>query len=105
MYTTSDLAYFGEIERNLLIKLLQAWNKYGLPDDFNDGEIVPMINKKSRNVFLTNNDYQVAMMNGDKLESWYSCANCGNEGFLETCKINDDGCNECVASTIKIYSV
>ena len=40
-----------------------------------------MFNKMSGNVFLTNSEFQVAMMNGDTLESFYSCLQCGNEGF------------------------
>lgn len=93
--TTTNLADFGTREIDLLIDLLQTWRDQGLPDDFNDQEVVPMLNKNSGHVFLTNDDYQVAMLNGDKLESWYSCANCGQEGFYETCKINDYGCNQC----------
>jgi hypothetical protein len=75
--------------------LLTARNKQGLPDDFYNNEVTPMMNMISGNVFLTNSDYQVAMMNGDKLESWYSCPNCGHEGFAEDCQLNDRGCNEC----------
>jgi hypothetical protein len=36
-----------------------------------------------------------AMMNGDKLEMWHNCSNCGHEGFAEDCQLNEDGCNEC----------
>ena len=42
-----------------------------------------MMNLYSGNVFLTNSEYEVAMMNGDKLESWYFCPYFGHEGFLE----------------------
>lgn len=96
--TTTDLADFATREIDLLIDLLQAWRDQRLPDDFSDDEVVPMLNLNSGHVFLTNDDYQVAMLNGDKLESWYSCPNCGHEGFKETCKITDDGegCNRCV---------
>lgn len=93
--TTTNLADFAQRERDILIDLLQAWRDQGLPDDFYDEEVVPMLNTESRHVFLTNEDYQVAMLNGDKLESWYSCANCGHEGFLEDCKLTNDGCNHC----------
>jgi hypothetical protein len=53
------------------------------------------MNRNSGNVFLTNSDYQVAILNNGKLESFYCCGNCGNEGFLEDCQLNDNGCNEC----------
>lgn len=88
--TTTNLADFGIREISLLIDLLVAWRDHGLPDDFNDEGVVPMLNKNSGHVFLTNDDYQVVMINNEKLESWYSCGNCGHEGFLETCKIEDN---------------
>lgn len=93
--TTTNIADFGYIERVELIKLLQAWHSQGLPEDFSRGEVHPMMNRNSGHVFLTNDEYQCAMMNGDKLESWYNCLNCGHEGFAEDCQLNDDGCNEC----------
>lgn len=93
--TTTNLADFAAREINILIDLLQAWRDQGLPEDFSDDEVVPMLNRNSGHVFLTNDDYQVAMLNGDKLESWYSCPNCGYEGFFETCKLTDNGCNQC----------
>lgn len=94
--TTTNLADFGDRELHLLIDLLQAWRDQQLPEDFCSDAVVPMLNKNSGHVFLTNSDYQVAMINGDKLDSWYSCPNCGHEGFIENCKLNDDGCNECI---------
>ena len=93
--TTSDLSKFGGRERWLLVELLTAWDKQGLPEDFDNNEVVPMMNMNSGNVFLTNSEFQVAMMNGDKLESCYHCSNCGEEGFAEDCQLNDDGCNHC----------
>jgi hypothetical protein len=93
--TTTDLADFCSRERWLLVELLTAWDKQALPEDFCDDEVRPMMNRNSGNVFLSNSEFQVAMMNGDKLEMWHSCSNCGHEGFLEDCQLNDDGCNEC----------
>jgi len=81
--TTTDLAKFGWRERRIAATLLTAACDQGLPEDFNDDEVVLMMNINSGNVFLTNSDYQVAMMNGDKLESFYSCPECGHEGFKE----------------------
>ena len=80
---TTDLSKFGSRERDLLIELLTAWQEHGLPDDFDDDEVVPTFNMNSGYVFLTNANYEVAMMNGDTLESWYSCPQCGHEGFKE----------------------
>lgn len=93
--TTTDLADFGYSERKELIKLLTAWNEKGLPDDFFNHGVHAMFNKNSGDVFLTNSDYQVAVMDGNNLESWYSCPECGHEGFKEDCQLNNTGCNEC----------
>ncbi len=92
MTTTTN---FCDFNLNDLIELLTAWKRHGLPEDFYDTEVHPMMNTISGNLFLTNADYQVCMLNGDKLESWYYCHNCGHEGFHEDCQLNDDGCNEC----------
>jgi len=93
MSTTTDLSQFGWRERRMAAELLTASCDKGFPEDFNDDEVVIMMNSNSGNVFLTNSDYQVAMMNGDKLESFYSCPECGHEGFAED--MAHDGNAEC----------
>lgn len=80
--TTTDLAKFGNREKAMAAVLLQAMTKKGLPDDFNDDEVTVMMNDQSGNVFLTNSDYQVAMMDGLELRSFYNCPYCGHEGFV-----------------------
>lgn len=79
--TTTDFSKFGHRERILAAKLLQAWNEQGLPDDFNDDDVVIMFNTHSGEVFLTNADAIVAMLNGDELEIFYSDPDTGEEGF------------------------
>lgn len=81
--TTTDLTRFGYRERCMAEELLQAWREQGLPDDFEADEVTIMFNTYSGCVFLTNSEYQVAMMNGDKLESFYTDPETGEEGFLE----------------------
>jgi hypothetical protein len=81
--TTTDLGKFGFREIKMLSEILNSWVKDGLPDDFENDDVKPMMNMNSGYVFLTNSDCQVAMMNGDKLESFYSCSECGAEGFAE----------------------
>lgn len=81
--TTTDLSDFGYRELHLLNELITAMIEQGLPDDFYDDGVVPMFNAYSGNVFLTNSDYQVAMMNGDKLESFYYLSYHGTEGFAD----------------------
>jgi hypothetical protein len=81
--TTTDLSNFGYRERKMAAELLTASVEQGFPDDFEDDGVTVMMNRNSGNVFLTNSNYQVAMMNGNKLESWYTCPYCGHEGFKE----------------------
>lgn len=81
--TTTDLAEFGYREMVELRNMLDSWINDGLPDDFENDGVHLMFNRESGNVFLTNSDYQVAMMNGKKLESWYFTPYEGREGFYD----------------------
>lgn len=81
--TTTNLSDFGHRELEMLEELLQAMREQGLPDDFLDSEVTPMMNQNSGYVFLTNSEYQTAMMNGDNLESFYFLSYAGNEGFAD----------------------
>jgi len=82
-FTSTDLSDFGSREREMAEELLKAWREQGLPDDFDDDDVQIMMNFSSGNVFLTNSDCHVAMMNGDKLESFYNLPYGGEEGFAE----------------------
>mgnify|MGYP001557947668 CR=1 FL=1 len=92
---TTDFAKFGYRERKMAEDLLHAWNEDGLPEDFNNDEVVIMMNKNSGNVFLTNSEFQAAMMNGKKIETFYNCGQCGNEGFKEDVTKDGTHCTEC----------
>ena len=81
--TTTNLSDFGYRELEMLEELLRAMREQGLSEDFYNNEVHPMMNQISGNVFLTNSEYQVAMMNGDKLESFYTLSYHGREGFLD----------------------
>jgi hypothetical protein len=80
---TEDLARYGYRERVELEKILHAWNEHGLPSEFYDNEVRPAFNMNSGYVFLVNSDYQVAMLNGDRLEIWHTTPYNGHEGFIE----------------------
>ena len=92
--TTTDLSDFGYRELRMAATLLTALCDHGVPDDFNDGGVTVMMNRRSGNVFLTNEDSDVAMMNGDKLESFYLCPECGHEGFKDEMAHGEDN-EEC----------
>ena len=79
---TADLSKFGYRERELAEKLLKAWREQGLPSDFHNEDVTINLNLHSGYVFLSNAEYQVAMMNGDNLESYYHDFETGEEEFL-----------------------
>jgi hypothetical protein len=76
---TNDLTRFGYRELDMAGDLLKAYANSPL-DELRDGVQV-WFNANSGNVFLSDEDYNTAMMNGDKLELWYYCTECGEEGF------------------------
>ena len=89
---TTDLNDFGYRELEELENLLVAMREQGLPSDFYNDEVVPTLNLYSGYVFLTNSEYQVAMLddNGD-LKSFYYLSYYGYEGFLDDLvKMYDD---------------
>ena len=83
MTTTTNLSEFGNRERAIAIELMTEWNNGNLPSDFEGDNIKVMMNTTSGNVFLTNDEYQVAMINdkSSKLESYYTSPYSGIEGF------------------------
>lgn len=81
--TINDFSKFGYRERKMAEQLLRAWNEQGLPEDFYEDEVSIIMNTHSGCVFLTNSEFQVAMMNGDRLESFYTDFETGEEGFKD----------------------
>ena len=83
---TEDLAKFGFRELDIAGDLLKAIKK-GLPSDFDREGIKVGFNMNSGNVFLTNADYQVAMVDDQGyLYSFYSSPYEGKEGSYEDLK-------------------
>ena len=70
MTTTTNFEEFGASEIEMAEGLLRAARLKGFPHDFEQDEITIMMNKNSGYVFCTNATFQVAMMNGDSLESF-----------------------------------
>lgn len=81
--TTTDLSEFGYREIEMARDLLDAWVENGLPDEFDYDEVKIMFNKNSGYVFLTNSQFQVCMLKDGRLDMWYTCPECGKEGFDE----------------------
>jgi hypothetical protein len=63
-----NLEGFGFRELDIASKLLSKVSEYGYPRDFSDAGISLAFNTHSGYVFLTNEDYQVLMLEDDKLK-------------------------------------
>ena len=88
---TNDLSRFGYRELKMAGELLTALSEQGA--DYLTDHVNIFMNTNSGNVFLSDEDFNVAMMNEDKLEQWFSCPECGYEGFKEDMK--HEGNKEC----------
>jgi hypothetical protein len=80
---TENLADFGYREQDEAKEIFAAWKKNGLPQDFENDGVRLAFNMNSGYVFLTNNEYQVAMCDGDALYSFYTSPYEGIEGSFE----------------------
>ena len=94
MTTTTDFQHFGYREFGMAGDLLKAY-AYNPPSYLGDGVHI-MFNINSGYVFLIDEDFNVAMMNGDKLEQFHNCSKCGGAGFAE-----DMSDNECCQEYLK----
>lgn len=86
MSTTTNLGDFGMRELDMAANLLKAFSNGKGPSDFELEGVQLMMNQNSGNVFLTNDECQVLMMNGDSLEMWYFTPYAGHEGFADDLK-------------------
>ena len=81
---TEKLEDFGYREQDEAKDIFEAWKKNGLPKDFENDRIKLAINMNSGYVFLTNNQYQVAMCgDNQELYSFYTSPYEGFEGSFE----------------------
>ena len=79
MKNTQDFSKFGQREREIACQLLST---YGTDNDktlFLDGPVAVEFNPYSGFVFLVDADYNVGIMEGDKLVNYFSCPHCGHE--------------------------
>ena len=88
MATTTDLSDFGFRELKMAAALLNAYCT--TPPGFLSDGVCVMMNRHSGNVFLTDDDFNVGMMNGETLEQFHSCPECGAEGFAD--ELPDNAC-------------
>ena len=94
MHNTQNLADFGNVEREeagILLSTLGTSRDH--TQFFGDRGVAVEFNPMSGYVFLVDEDYNVAMMNGDVLEDFITCPNCGGEGLASDFKEdNEDEC-------------
>jgi hypothetical protein len=83
---TSDWSQFGYREIEEAKELLSHIKEINT-----EGKVEVFFNTHSGYVFLSDGDYRVWMMNGDTIEEWYSCPECGHEGFLEDMEHEPEG--------------
>lgn len=107
MTTTTNLADFGFREIKMARDLLDAWVNNGLPEDFSTEGVHLMMNQNSGNVFLTNEEFEVAMESDGKLYSFYTSPYEGREGSFEDLLAEWDDMHEedkewfrCIANNI-----
>lgn len=78
--TLEKLLVYREVDS--LTNMIKAYANN--PNSAGLGEGVTLeYNPNSDTLFLVDEENNVALMNGDKLEPLYSCFNCGHEGVAE----------------------
>jgi hypothetical protein len=80
---TADLSRFGYRELQMAAELLHALKTSNDATRLLGDDVSLCMNTASGYVFLSDEDYNVAMMNGHVLEDWHTCSECGWEGFAE----------------------
>ena len=79
---TTDLSKYGYTELIEAAELLKAYSERNAK--FLGDGLTLNFNMNSGYVFLSDEDYNVGLLTDDgKLEQFFSCSNCGFEGFKE----------------------
>ena len=88
---TKNLADFDASDKREAGRLLSALGTSNDETKFLEKDAVEVyVNRHSGFVFLSDADCNTAGMNGDKLQDWLSCPECGEEGYFEDVKENHD---------------
>ena len=81
-YLTTDIS---KMDLSEVTRLLNAYQRENTTTAFKalwyDEETIPTLNQESGYCFLTNSEYQVAMMNEGMLSMFINCGECGAEEF------------------------
>lgn len=87
----ADFSEFGYREIEMAAELM---NEYLKSDIKPLAGLKVCFNANSGYVFLSDEDYNTFMMNGENFEQFFNCPNCGFEGFKEEFKDQID-CKDC----------
>ncbi|MBI4546387.1 MAG: hypothetical protein HY707_00280 [Ignavibacteriae bacterium] len=88
-----DRSKFTLAQQRQAIKVEQAWRKRGLPEGFvDDGDVHIRREPGSGVVYISNKAQQMAMLNEGRIELYWQCPGCRNEGFKNTL-IHTLGCS------------
>lgn len=85
---TTDLARFGYRELQRAAALLTAYCEN--PPEFLGHGVHVAMNRLSGEVFLSDEEYTVGMLQNDQIKQWHFCPECGAEGLAED--LPDDPC-------------
>lgn len=77
---THDLADFGSRERRIAAEILRALDRDGLPATMDNDGLRIYFNRHSGYVFLSDSEYNTAVMDGAHLVGFYSTPYEGHEG-------------------------
>lgn len=91
------MEHFGIREIEMAADLMKAYANGEAPTNFYDDGVTVEFNPYSGNVFLTNSDYQVLMLDDNgNLYEWYFLSYAGNEGDAQTLYscFQEDGIDE-----------
>lgn len=82
----SDLSRFGRRELDMAVNLLSKYAELSSYSDLLGSNVKVMFDADNGNVFLADDDLNIAKFNGESLERWYMCPNCGDNGFTDEFK-------------------
>lgn len=93
---TTDLGKFSNLELAEVIDIITCMMADGIPREFDMSEVSINFSRNSGFVFVSNSELQVMMLNDDGgLEMFYSCPECGLEGFHGEIGWSGDRCYDC----------